>query len=76
MSPGRAHAMDHVVLVLFENRSTDNLLGHLYGPRPCQIGRGVAAAIRPHQTDRECWDDKSGSGGGQTLVRHRIDIRG
>ena len=24
------HAMDHVVLVLFENRSFDNLLGHLY----------------------------------------------
>ena len=22
--------MDHVVLVLFENRSLDNLLGHLY----------------------------------------------
>jgi hypothetical protein len=28
----RSHAMDHVVLVLFENRSLDNLLGHLYGP--------------------------------------------
>ena len=31
MSPDRSHAMDHVVLVLFENRSLDNLLGHLYG---------------------------------------------
>ena len=28
----RSHAMDHVVLVIFENRSLDNLLGHLYGP--------------------------------------------
>jgi len=26
MTPTRANAMDHVVLVLFENRSFDNLL--------------------------------------------------
>ena len=32
MSPGRSHAMDHVVLVLFENRSLDNMLGHLCAP--------------------------------------------
>src|SRR3974377_1567118 len=32
MSSDRSHAMDHVVLVLFENRSLDNVLGHLYGP--------------------------------------------
>ena len=30
MEPSKEHAMDHVVLVLFENRSFDNLLGHLY----------------------------------------------
>ncbi len=29
----RSNAMDHVVLVIFENRSFDNLLGHLYGPK-------------------------------------------
>jgi len=28
----RSHALDHVVVVLFENRSLDNVLGHLYGP--------------------------------------------
>jgi len=28
-----SHAMDHIVVVLFENRSLDNVLGHLYGPR-------------------------------------------
>ena len=28
----RANAMDHVILVLFENRSLDNMLGQLYGP--------------------------------------------
>ena len=28
----KSHALDHVVVVLFENRSFDNVLGHLYGP--------------------------------------------
>ena len=32
MEPTRSQAMDHVVLVIFENRSFDNLLGHLYPP--------------------------------------------
>ena len=32
MPTDRSHALDHVVLVLFENRSLDNVLGHLYGP--------------------------------------------
>src|SRR6185369_5355312 len=30
--PDRSQAMDHVVVVLFENRSFDNLLGRLYEP--------------------------------------------
>ncbi len=29
--PARAHALDHVVVELFENRSLDNVLGRLYG---------------------------------------------
>ena len=32
MPEDRSHAMDHVVVVLFENRSLDNVLGRLYGP--------------------------------------------
>src|ERR1700746_1327183 len=28
----RSHALDHIVVALFENRSLDNVLGHLYGP--------------------------------------------
>jgi phospholipase C len=31
-SPDRTNAMDHVVVVMFENRSFDNLLGRLYEP--------------------------------------------
>ena len=33
--------MDHLVVVLFENRSFDNLLGHLYGPDDAQTFEGV-----------------------------------
>jgi len=29
LSSGSAHALDNVVVVLFENRSLDNVLGHL-----------------------------------------------
>jgi phospholipase C len=28
----RSHAIDNIVVVLFENRSLDNALGRLYGP--------------------------------------------
>ena len=41
MSADRAHAIDHVVLVLFENRSLDNLLGRLYGPEDGKSFEGV-----------------------------------
>ncbi len=41
MRSDRSHALDHVVLVLFENRSLDNLLGHLYGPEDGNTFEGV-----------------------------------
>ncbi len=41
MPPRRANAMDHVVLVLFENRSFDNLLGRLYQPGEVPAFEGV-----------------------------------
>jgi phospholipase C len=41
MPPARANAMDHVVLVLFENRSFDNLLGRLYAPGEVPSFEGV-----------------------------------
>jgi phospholipase C len=37
----RSEALDHVVLVLFENRSLDNLLGRLYGPEDGKTFEGV-----------------------------------
>lgn len=42
MPPARSSAMDHVVLVVFENRSFDNLLGHLYRPGEVPEFEGVA----------------------------------
>ena len=41
MTPARSNAMDHVVLVLFENRSFDNVLGRLYAPGEVEAFEGV-----------------------------------
>ncbi len=38
---GRDNALDHVVVVVFENRSLDNVLGHLYGPGDGKTFDGV-----------------------------------
>src|ERR1700683_461086 len=40
-SATRANALDHVVVVLFENRSLDNVLGRLYGPDDGKTFDGV-----------------------------------
>src|SRR5271163_2669257 len=37
----RTQAMDRIVVVLFENRSLDNVLGHLYGPEDGKTFEGV-----------------------------------
>ena len=40
-TPDGSHALDHIVVVLFENRSLDNVLGHLYGPEDGKNFDGV-----------------------------------
>jgi phospholipase C len=40
-TPTPEHALDHVVVVLFENRSFDNVLGRLYGPGDHKVFEGV-----------------------------------
>jgi phospholipase C len=40
-TPEKSKALDHVVVVLFENRSFDNVLGHLYGPEDGKNFEGV-----------------------------------
>jgi len=37
----RQHALDHVVVIMFENRSFDNLLGRLYQPSEVRSFEGV-----------------------------------
>jgi len=57
----RSHALDHIVVVLFENRSLDNVLGHLYGPGDGKnfdgvIGKNLANTIpgwAEHGADRK-----------------------
>ncbi len=39
--PDRAHALDHVVVIMFENRTLDNLLGRLYQPGEVKSFEGV-----------------------------------
>ena len=61
MARDRSQAMDHVVVVMFENRSLDNVLGHLYGPDDGKnfegvIGKGLSNPIpdwAEHGADRQ-----------------------
>ena len=39
--PDRSRALDHIVVMLFENRSMDNVLGRLYGPGDGKTFDGV-----------------------------------
>ncbi len=39
--PHRENALDHVVVVMFENRSFDSLLGRLYQPGEVESFEGV-----------------------------------
>jgi phospholipase C len=41
IAPDRRNALDHVVVLMFENRSFDNLLGRLYEPREVSSFEGV-----------------------------------
>jgi phospholipase C len=37
----RKNALDHIVVIMFENRSFDNVLGRLYGPGEVESFEGV-----------------------------------
>jgi phospholipase C len=44
----RDNALDHVVVVVFENRSLDNVLGRLYGPAD---GKSFDGVVGKHLTN-------------------------
>ena len=54
------HRMDHVVVVMFENRSFDNLLGYLYEPGEVTsfegvAGRNLSNPIPDYASDAHLW---------------------
>ena len=61
--------LDHVVVVLFENRSIDNVLGRLYGPADHKIFEGVVGK-EPEQSDPRVGRARSGPRGGPVRRRH------
>ena len=55
----RSRALDHIVVVLFENRSLDNVLGHLYGPGDGKnfdgvIGKDLSTRSEERRVGKEC----------------------
>jgi hypothetical protein len=74
--PDRSNALDHIVVLMFENRSFDNLLGRLYEPGEVASFEGVigegfqqsrrlmrhcAASARRHSTPSPRWPLTSAS---------------
>ena len=60
-APTRANALDHIVVVMFENRSFDILLGRMYEPgevasfegvigKPEAVGAAIAGEASSAQT--------------------------
>lgn len=67
----RDNAMDHVVLVLFENRSLDNLLGHLYGPADGKQFEGVVGKELSNPVPS--WAEHQPSDGSGRVAYHPTD---
>lgn len=61
--PDPTHAMDHVVVVMFENRSFDNLRGRLYEPGEVESFEGVIGKGL-QQSDPAVGRGRRGSQGG------------
>jgi len=52
-APDRSRAMEHIVVALFENRSLDNVLGHLYGPGDGKDFDGVIGGPHGQETAQD-----------------------
>src|SRR6476620_7998412 len=60
--PDKSQALDKIVVVLFENRSVDNVLGHLYGPEDGKNFDGAERRVVPYTiaTDMDSPNPDSG----------------
>jgi phospholipase C len=65
--PDRGNALDHVVVIMFENRSFDNLLGRLYQPGEVASFEGVAG--RELSNPIPTW---AADAGGRTVVPYGV----
>ena len=64
--PDRSNALDHVVVLMFENRSFDNLLGRLYEPGEVASFEGVTGKDLSNTIPD--WAADQGPGGGVVLM--------
>jgi phospholipase C len=64
---GRDHAIDHVVVIMFENRSFDNLLGRLYEPGEVASFEGVSGRDLSNPIP-----DWAADGSGRTTVPYGV----
>ena len=70
MPTDRSQAMDHVVVVLFENRSLDNMLGHLYRPDDGKTFEGVLESTNASGKLHRIRTDA-----GRKILAHTEDVR-
>jgi phospholipase C len=68
--PDRSSALDHVVVIMFENRSFDNLLGRLYEPGEVASFEGVLG--RDLSNPVPDWAAGAGPGGARTVLPYGI----
>jgi phospholipase C len=64
--PDRRSALDHIVVLMFENRSFDNLLGRLYQPGEVRSFTGVTGSVRTNPLPQ--WADA----GGRSVVDYGV----
>ncbi|MBO0837350.1 MAG: hypothetical protein J2P28_17845, partial [Actinobacteria bacterium] len=64
--PEASAALDHIVVLMFENRSFDNLLGRLYEPGEVPVFEGVTGKALSNPIPS--WAD----GGGQSVVPYGV----
>ena len=66
--PDRSNALDHIVVLMFENRSFDNLLGRLYQPGEVRSFTGVTGSVLTNPVPD--WADA----GGRSVMDYGIAV--